>query len=102
MYICIATKTNNMENTHDVQYILMTNDGRFVAPFIAPLSGQAKPNYTNYARHAEFLETHDRAIQCASEINGHLRNIGDPVRVKVVRREIYHTYDESIDTFPID
>lgn len=85
-----------MENTHDVHYIVQTNDGRFMT--LNAFVGK----YTQYSNHAEVFTDYDTAKHAADCLNDFNRRKGDPIRARVVRREIYTNYDESIDTFPVD
>lgn len=84
-----------MENTHKVQYLVQTNDGRFMA------SNAFVGKYTQYPNHAELFASYDAAKHAASCIN-EFHHKDDPIRARVIRREIYTSYDESIDQFPID
>lgn len=84
-----------MENTHDVQYLVQTNDGRFMA------ANTFVGKYTQYPNHAEHFTSYDAAKHAASCIN-EFHSENDPIRARVIRREIYITYDESFDQFPID
>lgn len=82
-----------MENTHDVQYLVQTNDGRFMA------ANTFVGKYTQYPNHAEIFTSYDTAKHAASCINEFHRE-GVPIRARVILREIYINYDESIDQFP--
>lgn len=84
-----------MENTHEVQYLVQTNDDRFMA------ANAFVGKYTQYPNHAEHFTSYDAAKHAAYNINTFHRE-GDPIRARVIRREIYITYDESIDQFPND
>lgn len=84
-----------MENTHDVQYLVQTNDGRFMA------ANTFVGKYTQYPNHAELFTSYDAARHAASCIN-EFHHEGDPIRVRVIRRVVIINYDESIDTFPND
>lgn len=84
-----------MENTHDVQYLVQTNDGRFTA------QNAFAGKYTQDPNHAEVFTSYDTAKHAASCIN-EFHSEDDPIRARVIRREIYITYDESIGQFPND
>lgn len=84
-----------MENTHEVQYLVQTNDGRFMA------ANSFVGKYTQYPNHAELFTSYDAAKHATSCINNFHRE-AVPIRARVIRREIYINYDESIDQFPID
>lgn len=86
-----------MENIHEVQYLIQTNDGLFLSqPHIPTL-------YTEDPMSAQFFENFNIAKEVANHIN-YLNNknkdLLPPRQVRVIRHEIYHTYDESIDKFP--
>lgn len=85
-----------MENTHDVHYLIQSTDGQFLAP------NHQISAYTQYPNHAEFFEDFELAKRIAGEINNRNRKYGASFRVRVIRREVYRTYDESIDSFPND
>ena len=84
-----------MENTHDVQYLVQTNDGRFMA------ANTFVGKYTQYPNHAETFTSYDAARHAASCINN-FHCEGDPIRARVIRRVVIINYDESIDMFPND
>lgn len=86
-----------MENTHDVHYLIQSTDGTFMRPL-----HNGEHAYTQYPNHAEFFERFDLAKRIAGIINDRNRQEGSAARVRVIRREVYRTYDESIDQFPTD
>ena len=82
-----------MENTHDVHFLVQTNDGRFMA------ANTFVGKYTQYPNHAELFTSYDAARHAADCINKFHRE-NDPIRARVIRRTVIISYDESIDQFP--
>lgn len=82
-----------MENTHDVHYLVQTNDDRFMA------ANAFVGKYTQYPNHAELFTSYDTARHAADCINKFHRE-NDPIRARVIRRTVIISYDESIDQFP--
>ena len=87
-----------MENTHDVQYLIQTSEGEFASNINEGLYIY----YTKNISIAKTFDLYDAAKKMADEINDRLRSMEASFRVRVICHEIYHTYDESIDQFPID
>ena len=87
-----------MENTHEVQYLIQTSLGEFVSNITVGFYIY----YTKNTSIAKIFDTYDTAKKAAAEINDCLRSMEASFRVRVIRREIYINFDETIDTFPID
>lgn len=85
-----------MENTHEVQYLIQTSEGEFVSNITVGLYIY----YTKNISIAKVFDMYDTAKKAAAEINDRLCRMEASFRVRVIRREIYVNYDETIDQFP--
>ena len=85
-----------MENTHEVQYLIQTSEDEFVSNITVGLYIY----YTKNISIAKVFDMYDTAKKAAAEINDWLHSMEASFRVRVIRREIYVNYDETIDQFP--
>ena len=85
-----------MENTHEVQYLIQTSEGEFASN----INEGTYIYYTKNISVAKVFDIYDTAKKMADEINDRLRSMEASFRVRVIRREIYIDFDETIDQFP--